>query len=501
MKTENPGQIVYLPIDTLHPHLANPRKDLGDLTELAASIKTKGVLQNLTVVPYYSQVHKREMDGLYTIIIGHRRHAAAKLAGLKELPCIITHMTDEEQIDTMAIENLQRSDLTAYEQGEHFQMMLDMGGRTVQQVAEKTGFSESTIRSRLKLPKLDKKKFQEAEARGGTMADYLKVAAIENDDRRNEVLGAIGTSDFNLRYREAMRAEANDKYLQDTIDAFRHADWCEEITEEQRDELDGKFIRYVHNYQHHNKRPVEKPEDAGDGLSQEQYLYFFFVGREQVDLYKQIKVKERSELQTAETEASEPVAAAPEISPEEQERRQTADQITALLTECQDQEDDFQTMRETFIREFSAFTTYREEIMAFHMKAWMFVDGRRYTEMLDKERLAQMLGIGYDEDKDELDKAALDQRLRVLPEEVLLYTAYILLEDGSRKWLTTLYDNTVKCSLPKYRQDKQLDLLYECLRTLGYAWSTAEQKASVGDLPQFREAERLVKEYNGGAAK
>lgn len=477
-------KIVMLRVDQLHPHPANPRKDLGDLTELADSIKAKGVLQNLTVVPFYSQVHKREMEGMYTIIIGHRRHAAAKLAGLTELPCVITHMTDEEQIDTMAIENLQRSDLTAYEQGEHFQMMLDMGGRTVQEVAEKTGFSERTIRRRLELTKLDKPKFKKAEAKGGTMSDYLKVASIENEDRRNKVLEAIGTPNFNAQYQAALRADKDEKWLRDTIEAFRKADWCEEITAEQRDDLNGKFIRYVHNYDTWNHRPVEKPEDAGNG--KHLYLYFFIVSKQQVDLYREVKVSERTE-QT------------PEISPEEQERREYTEKITSLLNECQDQEDDFRAIRENFITEFSAFSTYREEIMAFHMKAWMFVDGlRHYTEKLDQERLAQMLGIGYDEEKEELDKKALDQRLRVQPEEVLLYSAYILLEDGSRKWLTTCYDNTVRCSLPQYRKDKQLDLLYECLRSLGYAWSTAEQRASVGDLPQFREAERLVNEYNGG---
>ena len=65
-------KIEYIHISRLHPHPDNPRKELGDLTELAASIEAKGVLQNLTVVP--------DNDGGYRIIIGHRRHAAAKLA-------------------------------------------------------------------------------------------------------------------------------------------------------------------------------------------------------------------------------------------------------------------------------------------------------------------------------------------------------------------------------------------------------------------------------------
>ena len=477
-------KIVMLRVDQLHPHPANPRKDLGDLTELADSIKAKGVLQNLTVVPYYSTVHKRVMEGLYTIIIGHRRHAASKLAGLKELPCVITEMTDEEQIDTMAIENLQRSDLTAYEQAEHFQLMLDMG-RTVQQVAERTGFSETTIRNRVKLTKLDKAKFKKAEARGVTMADFLKLNEIQNEERRNTLLESIGTSDFNQRYKAAKQAEKDEKWFQDTVTAFRAADWCEEITKNQRDELtNSHHIGYVHNYGPWNKREVVKPDDAGDG--KHGYLYFYVVCDREVDLYREVKKAD-----------SEPKAE--EIDPVEAERRATADEISELLFECQEMDQGFRDLREDFIDTFDKYNTYREEIMAFAVKAWLFRDkgnGYQWNPMVDREELAGMLNIELADGGKEVDMKALEQRMRGEPERVLLTMAYLMLEDGNRGYTTTLYDNTVKCSLPKHKEDKQLDLLYECLRSLGYDWSEAEQKASVGDLPQFQEAERLVKEFN-----
>lgn len=76
-------QIINIPINRLFPHPDNPRKDLGDLSELSASIKASGILQNLTVVP--DEPDTPDTD--YTIIIGHRRYAAAKIAGLTELPC------------------------------------------------------------------------------------------------------------------------------------------------------------------------------------------------------------------------------------------------------------------------------------------------------------------------------------------------------------------------------------------------------------------------------
>ena len=102
--------IQYIGVDKIYPHPDNPRKDLGDLTELADSIVTNGVLQNLTVVPWYAVNNRREqttdhesMADSYTAVIGHRRLAAAKLAGLEEVPCIISGMSPKEQVKSHTI--------------------------------------------------------------------------------------------------------------------------------------------------------------------------------------------------------------------------------------------------------------------------------------------------------------------------------------------------------------------------------------------------------------
>ena len=173
------AEILYIPIDKLNPHPDNPRKEIGDVSELAESIKAKGVLQNLTVVPYVSPVHGRVMEGLYTILIGHRRFAAAKLAGLKELPCVVVEMSKEDQIATMLVENMQRSDLTIYEEAKGFQMMLDLG-KTVKDVSDMSGFSEATVKRRVKLAALDEKKFKKAVDRGATLFDFAKLDEIED---------------------------------------------------------------------------------------------------------------------------------------------------------------------------------------------------------------------------------------------------------------------------------------------------------------------------------
>ena len=185
-------QIVNIAIDRLFPHSDNPRKDLGDLSELAASIKASGVLQNLTVVP--DEPDNPDTD--YTIIIGHRRYAAAKIAGLTELPCIVVEMSEREQLQTMLVENMQRSDLTVYEQAQGFQMMLNMGD-SVAEIAEKSGFSQTTIRRRVKLLDLDRQKFQKAESRGATLNDYLELDKLDSPEDKNKALDAIGTANFN----------------------------------------------------------------------------------------------------------------------------------------------------------------------------------------------------------------------------------------------------------------------------------------------------------------
>lgn len=119
------ADITYIPIRQLYPHPDNPRKELGDLSELAASIKENGVYQNLTVIPghylnsreYIAKCVDEGGDAAaaaaawtpkavwssedYTIIIGHRRAAAAQQAGLYELPCAIVEMDEREQMQTM----------------------------------------------------------------------------------------------------------------------------------------------------------------------------------------------------------------------------------------------------------------------------------------------------------------------------------------------------------------------------------------------------------------
>ena len=144
--------IVNISVDRLWPHPKNLRKEPGDLTELAESIRKNGIMQNLTVVPLElvnpeAAIKLKEKN--YTVLIGHRRLEAAKLAGITELPCrIASDIGEKEQISTMLEENMQRRNLTIYEEAQGFQMMMDFG-ETETSIAAKTGFTKKTIRHRL----------------------------------------------------------------------------------------------------------------------------------------------------------------------------------------------------------------------------------------------------------------------------------------------------------------------------------------------------------------
>lgn len=201
---ERKPTLTTIAIDKLHPHPGNPRKVLGDIDELADSIKANGILQNLTVVPMNDDWTE------FTVIIGHRRLAAAKQAGLTELPCAVVEMTEKEQLSTMLTENMQRSDLTVYEEAKGCQLLLDLGD-TVAEVAKKTGFSESKIRRRVKLCELDEDAFKESQIRHPTLQDYDRLNQIKDIDVRNELLKSIGTNNFDNRLYSAVRKQKDDE--------------------------------------------------------------------------------------------------------------------------------------------------------------------------------------------------------------------------------------------------------------------------------------------------
>ena len=194
------NEITMIPVEQLHHHPENPRKDLGDLSELTESIRKNGVMQNLTVVP--SEYEKDK----YLVVIGNRRMEAAKAAGLTELPCVVSFMNHRTQISTMLMENMQRADLTVYEQAQGFQMMMDLGF-TEKEISTTTGFSETTVRRRLKMAELDKGAFQKAVGKQITMDDLDRLGQLDSVKERNALLKEYGEQNFDWKLNRAIKIQ------------------------------------------------------------------------------------------------------------------------------------------------------------------------------------------------------------------------------------------------------------------------------------------------------
>lgn len=126
-----------IPISSIFPNPDQPRTEFGDLTDLTESIREKGVLEPLLVKP--------NPDGTYMIIAGERRWRSSQLAGLSELPCIELDIDEKEVAEIALIENLQRKDLTVWEEADGLAALGEKFGYTHDQIAQKISKSRSTV--------------------------------------------------------------------------------------------------------------------------------------------------------------------------------------------------------------------------------------------------------------------------------------------------------------------------------------------------------------------
>lgn len=300
-------EIKYIKTEELYPHPDNPRKDIGDVTELADSIKASGILQNLTVIKGHRQTaqeyissaadegrsaayalvewskntEKKWLDGGYTVIIGHRRLAAAKAAGLSELPCVICEMPYNEQISTMLCENMQRRDLTIIEEVDGIQLMLDLG-ETVESISEKTGLSKTTVYRRRNMAALDREKLRESLERGPKLEDYAELEKIKDSSARDEVLKTIGTPSFGYYLNRAIQNQEREADMKAARE--RLSERAKEIT---RTDVtsDMKYLGYS---------AFKNIEEKLAGISADEPI-FFIMGEYGAELYGKKSAEETAE--------------------------------------------------------------------------------------------------------------------------------------------------------------------------------------------------------------
>lgn len=449
------GKIVQIPVKLLHHHHDNPRKDLGDLTELTESIKAKGVLQNLTVVPYWFKLTgvgcddpKEQAKMGYLVVIGNRRLEAAKKAGLKSLPCIIAKMTPAEQVQTMLLENMQRNDLTAYEQAQGFQMMMDFGD-TLEEVAEKTGFSKSTIKRRLEWAKLDGDSMKSVEGRQFTFADLDKLSQIDDIGTRNEVLCEIGTNNFDCKVQAAVKAQETEKKTKEWREALNARGAIEVGYSEIWD--NGKYTYVEPGY-------FDIFGDIGASLKRldenTQYYYGFNYGS--VYLRKEKQVNETVD------------PAQEERNRREEERRATIDVLEEAFERAYDLRVHFAgALTEAAIKK-------KTEILiaAIIEKNW----SRGYTRTED-ETFTDVIGIVGDiEDYEDIEDVTKAYPYRSL----LAYALYTL---GDRA------DINCHNYYGQYTGNQGLERIYKLMTALGYEMSDEEKELLSGKSELYAVSE------------
>lgn len=177
------GKILEIPLDAIHPANDNVRSELGDLDGLAASIREVGVLQAIRVVPNGS-------GDTFTILTGHRRHAAAQVAGLLTIPAVVTTKPDDaKRVMAMLIENVQRRDISALDEAHAFARLEEEFDLDQPAIASRVGCSQSHVSKRLSLLALPDRAKEMLAAGDLTIGDAIELAKlVAHPDILNELL-------------------------------------------------------------------------------------------------------------------------------------------------------------------------------------------------------------------------------------------------------------------------------------------------------------------------
>lgn len=194
-------------LERLVPHTGNVRRDVGDVTELAASIAEVGVLEPLLVAPHPDQ------PGDYLVIAGHRRLAAAQLACVPAVPCLVrTDLTAWVDILTaMLAENLHRSDLTPIEEAVAYEQ-LQLAGLDTAAIAKRTGRGRRTVEQRLQLMGLPDQVRDKVHARQITIGDAAALLEFSDDPKRlKELEKCIGGDNWRWQLESARRSREQDR--------------------------------------------------------------------------------------------------------------------------------------------------------------------------------------------------------------------------------------------------------------------------------------------------
>lgn len=200
---ESNNELKKIPIEFLQPGKYQPRKDMADdaLEELAASIKSQGVIQPIVV----RQLEQSNSDGQarYEIIAGERRWRAAQIAQLDVVPCLVKNIPDDAAVAIALIENIQREDLNAMEEAQALDRLMVEFKLTHQQVADAVGKSRTTVTNLLRLNGLDESVKRLLEHGDIEMGHARALLALQGEIQA-EVAKQVADAGMTVRQTEAL---------------------------------------------------------------------------------------------------------------------------------------------------------------------------------------------------------------------------------------------------------------------------------------------------------
>lgn len=206
MSNYQSNEIKLINTSLIDPHPDNPRKNIGDVTDLAASIKANGLLSPLSVVPNGER---------YRVIAGHRRLMACKQAGTGAVPCFVLDLDPLQQLEAMVTENCQREQLTVLEEADAIQGMLDLGATTAG-VAHRLGRSSDYVRDRAKAASIDNEvRATRDDFSQLTIGQLVAIARYDGQpDRQKKLAQAAGTSNFDYILRNIERDDRDRQWIE-----------------------------------------------------------------------------------------------------------------------------------------------------------------------------------------------------------------------------------------------------------------------------------------------
>lgn len=226
IRNETPvGKMV--PLSSLEADPNQPRSSMGDLEDLVQSIRGKGVLEPILVRPRPDEDGEQE-SSLYRIISGERRYRAAQEAGLYEVPVIEMDVSEEEALEIALIENLQRKDLTPFEEAEGYRMLAERHEYTHEEIAESVGKSRTVVTESLSLLQMPPRVRDTVQALGITSKSLLLEVLKAGDEPEMiqllEEVARLGLNRDDLRRRMRQDRSGGNRRKQPYVFRFKAPD-------------------------------------------------------------------------------------------------------------------------------------------------------------------------------------------------------------------------------------------------------------------------------------